>query len=74
MPKFFPAVDSNQYSKPYRRLEKKIFVIRPSRLVDIKRLERNVERIQEMYDLGREDAAKSLEAVEEYLSAANKGL
>ena len=49
-------------------------MIRPSRLVDIKRLERNVERIQEMYDLGREDAAKSLEAVEEYLSAANKGL
>ena len=47
--------------------KKKIFVIRPSRLVNIKRLERNVERIQEMYDLGREDAAKSLEAVAGYL-------
>lgn len=48
--------------------EKKIFVLRPSRLVDIKRIERDLDKIQEMYDLGREDAIKNLEELNEYLS------
>ena len=48
--------------------EKKIFVLRPSRLVDIKRIERDLYKIQEMYDLGREDAIKNLEKLNEYLS------
>ena len=48
--------------------EKKIFVLRPSRLVDIKRIERDLDKIQEMYDLGREDAIKNLEKLNEYLS------
>lgn len=47
--------------------EKKIFVIRPSRLVKIKRIERDIEKIQEMYDLGREDAIKNLAAALKYL-------
>lgn len=47
--------------------EKKIFVIRPSRLVDIKRIERNTEKIQEMYNLGQEDARRSFRAMADYL-------
>lgn len=48
--------------------EKKIFVLRPSRLVDIKRIERDLDKIQEMYDLGREDASENLEKLNKYLS------
>lgn len=48
--------------------EKKIFVLRPSRLVDIKRIERDLDKIQEMYDLGREDASNKLLSLKEYLS------
>ncbi len=44
-----------------------MFVIRPSRIVNIKRIERNVAKIQEMYDLGREDAINSMETLLEYL-------
>ncbi len=49
--------------------EKKIFVIRPSKFVDIKRIERNIEKIQEMYDLGKEDAIKNLASMFEYLKS-----
>lgn len=38
----------------------KIFVLRPSRFVNIQRIERDLEKIQEMYDLGREDALKKM--------------
>ena len=47
--------------------EKKIFVIRPSRLVDIKRIERDTEKLKEMYDLGVEDAKNSLNDLRNYL-------
>lgn len=52
------------------KLEKdnKIFVIRPSRKVNIKRIEKNSKRIQEMYDLGVEDMEKSLEKLKEYIN------
>lgn len=46
----------------------KIFVLRPSRFVDIKRIERDLEKIQEMYDLGQEDALKKMDALGAYLS------
>ena len=45
----------------------KIFVLRPSRFVDIKRIERDLEKIQEMYDLGQEDAWKNMDALDVYL-------
>ena len=48
--------------------ENKIFVIRPSRKVNIKRIEKNSERIQEMYDLGLKDMEKSIENLKEYLN------
>ncbi len=47
--------------------EKKIFVIRPSKLINIKRLEKNVDKIQEMYDLGNNDAKNCLTALKKYL-------
>lgn len=45
----------------------KIFVFRPSRLVDIKRVEKDTEKIQEMYDLGQRDALQALPALMDYL-------
>lgn len=45
----------------------KIFVLRPSRFVNIKRIERDLEKIQEMYDLGQEDALKKMDALDAYL-------
>lgn len=59
----------NQQLEKVNKLEKekKIFVIRPSRVVDIKRIERNIEKIQEMYDLGQEDAVGNLASMLEYL-------
>ena len=54
---------NNRYAEYNRELElveqleknKKIFVIRPSRKVEIKRIEKDCKRIQEMYDLGVKD-------------------
>lgn len=48
--------------------DNKIFVIRPSRKVNIKRIEKNSKRIQEMYDLGVEDMEKSIERLKEYIN------
>lgn len=50
----------------------KIFVIRPSKLVPIKRIEHNRVRIQEMYDLGVEDAKNSLDELKIYLKKEGK--
>lgn len=45
----------------------KVFVIKPSRKVDIKRLEKDIDKIQEMYDLGVSDMNSKLESLKEYL-------
>ena len=50
----------------------KIFVIRPSKLVPIKRIEHDRTRIQEMYDLGVEDAKNSLDDLKIYLKREGK--
>ena len=47
--------------------EGKIMVIRPSRTVNISRKEKNLARIWEMYELGRENAEERLEEVKEWL-------
>ena len=44
-----------------------IFVFRPSRKVEIKRLERNPATILEMYELGRQDAVQRLDALRAFL-------
>lgn len=51
------------------KLEKegKIFVIRPSKLVEINRLEKDVNKIQEMYDLGVKDVTEKLDELKEFL-------
>lgn len=47
--------------------KKEIFVIRPSRVVNVKRIEKNPERLQEIYDLGLEDAKKKMDELKEFL-------
>ncbi len=46
-----------------------IFVIRPSREVKIKRIERDENKLQEMYDLGIEDGKKSIKKLKKYLKS-----
>lgn len=48
--------------------KKEIFVIRPSRKVDIKRIEKDENKLQEMYDLGVEDCKNKLSKLEKYLN------
>lgn len=47
--------------------KKEIFVIRPSRTVNIKRVERDENKLQEMYDLGVSDCTACIEALKQYL-------
>lgn len=47
--------------------KQEIFVIRPSKTVDIKRIERDENKLQEMYDLGVTDCTASMEALKAYL-------
>lgn len=48
--------------------KKEIFVIRPSRKVNIKRLEKNVNTLEEMYKLGIEDCNNRLKDLREYIN------
>ncbi len=48
--------------------KKEIFVIRPSRLVKIKRIEKNQEKLQEIYDLGVEDCKNKIEELKKYIN------
>ena len=45
----------------------KILVIRPSKLIKIKKMEPNLRIVREMYDLGRSDALKMIDKIEEYI-------
>ena len=47
--------------------ENKIFVIRPTRNTGIKRIEKDVAKIEEMYNLGVSDAKQKLEELKKYL-------
>ena len=47
--------------------KKEIFVIRPSKTIKIKRIERDINKLQEMYDLGVEDCKNKLRDLEKYL-------
>lgn len=53
---------------------KKIFVLRPSRLVKIGRLEKDVKVIKEMYELGCRDAQDQLENLKNYLNNDEKSI
>ncbi|MGI6018503.1 MAG: patatin-like phospholipase family protein [Marvinbryantia sp.] len=71
------AAISSRYERYNRQLDiitdleasGKAFVLRPSRLVPIKRIERNLIKIQAIYDLGRADALQNLDMLTEYLRA-----
>ncbi len=52
----------------------RIFVIRPSRVVPIKRIEKNKKIIQEQYDLGRRDYIISKDELFKYLKKQKKVL
>lgn len=47
--------------------KKEIFVIRPSRMIKIKRIEKDCNKLQEMYDLGVEDCKNKLSDLTKYL-------
>lgn len=49
--------------------EQKIMVIRPSKLIKIKKMERDPEKIKSMYNLGRTDALRQIEQIKSFLSA-----
>ena len=74
-PKLVDAINTRylQYNKTMEKIEKleeegKIFVFRPSRKVDMSRVEKNPEKLQEMYDLGINDANNSIKKLNKYLS------
>jgi len=47
--------------------KREIFVIRPSKTIKIKRIEKEPGKLQEMYDLGVEDCKRNLESLKTYL-------
>lgn len=49
--------------------KKEIFVIRPSRFVDVQRIEKDEKVLQEMYDLGLEDGNNIMDKLKEYLNS-----
>lgn len=49
--------------------KKEIFVLRPSKDLKIKRIEKNVDKLQEMYDLGIQDFNDNLTALKKYLKS-----
>ena len=48
--------------------KKEIFVIRPSKTISIKRIERDASKLQEVYDLGIEDCKNKIEELKEFLN------
>lgn len=73
-PNFLKTVENRyiNYNKTLDEIEKdekddKIFVIRPSRDTKIKRLEKDLIKIEEMYNLGVSDAINSINKLKEYL-------
>lgn len=63
----------DMYNKQMEELEKlersgKLIVIRPSRKIDIKRIESNKDKLQEMYDLGVNDTKKEIKKIYKYIN------
>lgn len=71
---------NNRYKKYNETVEKiidmeskkEIFVIRPSKKISLKRIERDESKLQEMYDLGLKDCQNRLEDLKKYLKGENK--
>lgn len=56
----------NYIEKEYKN--NNIVVIRPSRLIKIKRIEKNIDKINEMYNLGVNDTLSMLDEIKVYLN------
>lgn len=52
--------------------EEKIFVIRPSKLLNIGRLEKNVDKIKEIYNLGLTESNNKISSLQEYLKSSKE--
>lgn len=63
--------DYNETVEKIIRMEKagELFVIRPSILIPIKRLERDPKKLQLLYDLGMADTLKVMDRLKNYLSS-----
>ncbi|MBP5352442.1 MAG: patatin family protein [Alphaproteobacteria bacterium] len=77
-PKFIKALETRHimYNKELDDIEQmqkngEVFVIRPSRLVAIKHTETDKKVLQEVYNMGREDALKALPSLRTFLQALN---
>ena len=73
-PKFAKAIAERHimYNRELNDMEQlqqqgKIVVIRPSKLVKIKHMEKNLNILNEVYQLGRQDAIKVLPQVKKFL-------
>ena len=64
----------NDTLKIIEELEEKgeILVIRPSKKLKIKRIEKNKDKLQEMYDLGINDCNKMLSKIKKYINKKDK--
>lgn len=60
----------NEQLRKLRELEQNgdVLVIEPSEYISIKRLERNADKLQQMYDLGRRDAIAKMGEIRQFLS------
>lgn len=74
-PKFVKVMEKRHsiYNKTLKRIEKlekagKIFVIRPNSVVKIGRLEKDVEKMKELYNAGYREAQESFDSLMKYLS------
>lgn len=78
----FKAALKNRYKNYNDTIEKiiedekqgKTFVIRPSETIPIKRLERDPNKLQAMYDLGVKDATTRLKELKNYLETKNENV
>lgn len=74
-PKLIETME-NRYKKYNETVEKiidmenkkEIFVIRPSKDLKLKRIEKDIDKLQAMYDLGVSDCKKQLEKLKEYIN------
>ena len=62
----------NNYNEVYEKIEKlekenKIFVFRPENKINISRLERDQDKLRDLYEEGIEEANKRIEELKEYL-------
>lgn len=67
------------YNETLRRIDEleqtgELFVIRPSKDLGIKRMEKNPARLQEQYDLGRQDAKAALSALKKWMEASKSAV